>query len=134
MLPVAIGAVLAVAIALISRITNFARDRSYFAVILIVISTYYVLFACIANQGIFAEIIIASIFVIMALAGACRWPMLLGTGIFMHGVFDVVHGNIISNAGIPIWWPMFCASIDMVLGIWVIYLAKTKRILRLKVP
>lgn len=126
MIAIAIGAVLAVLIALLSRITKFDRDRSYFAVILIVIATYYVLFACMANEAIMAEVFVASIFSILALCGALRWPILLGLGIFMHGIFDLVHNNFISNSGVPLWWPMFCASIDLVLGTWVIYLTKTK--------
>jgi hypothetical protein len=128
MLAIAIGVVLAVFIALLSRLTHFERDRSYFAVILIAIATYYVLFACMANEAIMAEVFVASIFAFLAICGALRWPLLLGIGIFMHGIFDLVHNNFISNSGVPLWWPMFCASIDMVLGTWVIYLVKTKRV------
>jgi len=129
MLPITIGAILAVAIAFLARVTGFDRDRSYYAVVLIVISTYYVLFACIVNEAIVAEIFVATIFSAIAIAGAFRSPLLLGIGLFMHGVFDLVHGYIISNSGVPVWWPSFCASIDVVLGLWVIYLAKTKKVL-----
>jgi hypothetical protein len=59
-LPVIIGATLAVILASFARLTNFDRDRSYYAVVLIVIATYYVLFACIANEAIVAEIFVAS--------------------------------------------------------------------------
>ena len=127
MLPIIIGVVLAVVMAFLARITNFDRDRSYYAVVLIVIATYYVLFACIANEAIIAEIIVASVFSIIAIAGALRWPILLGVGIVMHGVFDLTHGYLITNAGVPVWWPAFCASIDIVLGAWVIYCVKTKK-------
>lgn len=127
MLPITIGVILAVIMAFLARVTNFDRDRSYYAVVLIVIATYYVLFACIANEAIVAEIFVASIFSVLAIVGVFRWPLLLGIGIFMHGVFDVVHGYIISNSGVPIWWPAFCASIDIVLGLWVMYLVKTKK-------
>jgi len=128
MLPSIIGVVLAIVMAFLARITNFDRDRSYYAVVLIVIATYYVLFACIANEAIISEIIAASVFSIIAIAGALRWPILLGVGIFMHGVFDLMHGYLITNSGVPVWWPAFCAAIDIVLGAWVIYLAKTKNL------
>lgn len=127
MLPITIGILLAVIMAFLAKVTNFDRDRSYYAVVLIVIASYYVLFACIANEAIVAEIFVASIFSILAIVGVFRCPLLLGIGIFMHGVFDLVHGYIISNSGVPVWWPAFCASIDVVLGLWVIYLVKTKK-------
>jgi len=127
MLPITIGVILAAVMAFLARITNFDRDRSYYAVVLIVIASYYVLFACIAGEAIVAEIFVASIFSVLAIVGVFRWPLLLGIGIFMHGAFDLVHGHIISNSGVPVWWPAFCASIDIVLGIWVIYLVKTKK-------
>ena len=126
-LPVIIGAALAVILASFARLTNFDRDRSYYAVVLIVIATYYVLFACIANEAIVAEIFVASIFSILAILGGLRWQILLGIGICLHGVFDLMHGYIINNPGVPIWWPAFCTSIDIVLGLWVIFLVVTKR-------
>ena len=127
MLPITIGVLLAVIMAFLARVTNFDRDRSYYAVVLIVIATYYVLFACMAGEAILAEIFVASIFSILAIVGVFRWPLLLGVGIFMHGIFDLMHGHIISNSGVPSWWPLFCASIDVVLGLWVIYLVKAKK-------
>jgi len=81
MLPITIGAALGLFLGFFSRLTNFDRDRSYYAVVLIVIATYYVLFACIANEAIIAEIIVATIFSIIAVVGALRWPILLGIGI-----------------------------------------------------
>lgn len=126
-LPVIIGAVLAVILAGFARLTNFDRDRSYYAVVLIVIATYYVLFACMANEAIVTEIFAASIFLLLAILGGLRWQILLGIGIFLHGVFDLMHGYIISNPGVPIWWPAFCASIDIVLGLWVVFLVVIRR-------
>jgi len=127
MLPITIGIILAVVMAFLARVTNFDRDRSYYAVVLIVIASYYVLFACIANEAIVVEIFVASIFSVLAIVGTFRWPLLLGIGIFMHGIFDLVHGYTISNSGVPVWWPAFCGSIDVVLGLWVIYLVQTKK-------
>jgi hypothetical protein len=30
-----------------------------------------------------------------------------------HGVFDLWHGEIIANPGVPTWWPMFCSAYDV---------------------
>ena len=127
MLPVIIGVSLAVVMGIFARITKFDRDRSFYAVVLIVIATYYVLFACMANEAIIEEVLAASVFLAIAVAGVYFRPLLLGVGIILHGVFDLFHGAIISNSGVPIWWPAFCASIDVVLGVWVIYLTRSQK-------
>jgi hypothetical protein len=121
MVPIYSGIVLALVLAISSRLLRFDQDRSYYAVVLIVIAAYYVLFAFIANEAIFEEVMIALFFTVVAIAGALRWPVLLGGGIVLHGVFDMAHGSIINNSGVPVWWPSFCASVDIVLGIWVVF-------------
>lgn len=118
---------MAVSIAALAHVTKFDRDRSFFATLLIVIATYYVLFSFISFEAIVVEIVVASCFSLIALAGALRWPILLGIGISMHGVFDFTHMHFITNSGVPEWWPLFCAGFDIVLGCWVIYLTQFKK-------
>jgi protein-S-isoprenylcysteine O-methyltransferase Ste14 len=31
-----------------------------------------------------------------------------------HGVFDFVHARVVSNPGVPAWWPTFCLAYDIV--------------------
>lgn len=124
-----IGAVLAIIMGVAARITHFDIDRSYYATVLIVIASYYVLFAFMAQEAIIIEIVIASIFAAIAVFGAYRWAPLIGIGIILHGVFDLTHSHLIHNSGVPSWWPAFCAGVDLVLGIWVIYLAITNKVL-----
>jgi hypothetical protein len=52
--------------------------------------------------------------------------MLVGIGIIAHGLFDLVHDSVIENAGVPAWWPIFCGSIDIVLGLWVMILIRSR--------
>ena len=45
-----------------------------------------------------------------------------------HGVFDAVHGSLVTNAGVPVWWPAFCLAFDVTAAgavIWVLRLDKT---------
>ena len=121
MLPIIIGAALAIVIAVAGRITRFDQDRSFYATVLIVIATYYVLFAFISGEAIVEEIVVASIFSIAAIAGGLFWPVLVGVGILLHGVFDFLHPAVIANSGVPVWWPAFCAGVDILLGGWVIW-------------
>lgn len=123
MLPLLIGAGLAVVLALGARITRADQDRSFYPTILIVIATYYVLFAFMSGEGIVEEILVAAVFSIAAIAGGMKLPVLVGVGIFLHGVFDFLRPMFISNSGVPAWWPGFCAGVDILLGAWVIWLS-----------
>lgn len=123
MLPLFVGAGLAIVLAVGARITRADQDRSFFPTILIVIATYYVLFAFMSSEAIVEEIVVASVFTIAAIAGGIVWPVLVGMAIFLHGVFDFLRPAVISNSGVPAWWPAFCGSVDILLGAWVIGLS-----------
>jgi hypothetical protein len=49
-------------------------------------------------------------------------------GIAGHGVFDLFHGYLITNPGMPPWWPAFCSTIDIVLGAIVAFLLSRRLI------
>lgn len=123
MIPFLVGAGLAIVLAIAARITRFDQDRSFYPTVLIVIATYYVLFAFMSGEAIVEEIMVASVFSVAAIAGGLMWPVLAGMGILLHGVFDFLHPMFIANSGVPAWWPAFCAGVDIVLGAWVIWLA-----------
>jgi hypothetical protein len=122
LIPVVVGVLLAVGIAALAKFTRFDEDRSFYSTVLIIIATYYVLFALLDSSAhaLVWELVIAVAFSIVAIIGALFLPTLVGTGIIAHGLFDLVHDAIIENPGVPTWWPSFCGSIDVVLGLWVI--------------
>jgi hypothetical protein len=39
-----------------------------------------------------------------------------------HGVFDFFHGHVVSNPGVPAWWPMFCLTYDITAAIYLAWL------------
>jgi hypothetical protein len=45
-----------------------------------------------------------------------------------HSVFDLVHGGIISNPGVPAWWPEFCLTYDLAAAGYMAWLLKSGRI------
>ena len=123
MLPLLIGAGLAVFIAVGASVTRSDQDRSFYPTVLIVIATYYVLFAFMSGESIVEEIVVASAFSVVAIAGGLMLPALVGAGIFLHGVFDFLRPLFISNSGVPAWWPAFCGGVDILLGAWVMWLS-----------
>jgi len=115
LLPMVIGVVLAAAVASGARLIGFERDRAFYATVLMVVASYYVLFAVMAGSLAMtaAETALASGFVVLALLGArrSRWYWVLGLA--LHGVFDVLHPHVLGNTGVPAWWPPFCLAYDL---------------------
>lgn len=123
-MPVVVGVLLAVGIAALGKFTRFDEDRSFYSTVLVIIASYYVLFAVLGGSvhALAWELIIVVAFSTVAIIGALFLPTLVGAAIVAHGLFDIVHDVLIENSGVPTWWPSFCASVDVLLGIWVIIL------------
>jgi hypothetical protein len=117
--PVLIGIALALAIVALGRLSGLDRDRALYPVALIVIAAYYVLFATMGGmQALRSELIAATVFGIVAIVGFRTSLWWAAAGIAGHGIFDwVVHPRWIVNPGVPAFWPAFCGSIDVALGV-----------------
>lgn len=42
----------------------------------------------------------------------------------LHGLYDLVHSQLITNAGVPRWYPVFCFSVDVVVGAYLLWLSR----------
>ncbi|MDB6147812.1 MAG: hypothetical protein JWO45_1476 [Spartobacteria bacterium] len=111
-----IGIVAATAVGLFGTVIGFDKERSFYPVVLIVIAALYLLFATMANstQSLIAETVPALVFVTMAVVGYRKSAWLVVAGLALHGVFDFFHAAVIANAGVPVWWPGWCLSYDIV--------------------
>jgi hypothetical protein len=101
-----------------AHVLGFDRDRSYYPTLMIVIASIYVLFAVMAvpPTALWPEVIAATTFIALAIAGH-RWSLwLVVLALLGHGVFDMVHPHIIANVGVPSWYPAFCGAADLVLS------------------
>lgn len=125
MISVFIGLAVSLSIIFFARITHFDRDKSFFPTVLIIIASYYVLFSIMAGHSLAQELLVASVFVILAIIGAFKSLTIVGMAIAAHGVYDLFHALYLNSTVAPIWWPSFCAAVDLVLGFWVIYLSKS---------
>ena len=117
--PVLIGVALALAIVALGRLSGLDRDRALYPVTLIVIASYYVLFATMGGaDALPGELIAAAVFVVVAIFGFRTTLWWAAAGIAGHGIFDwFVHPRLIANPGMPAFWPAFCGSIDVALGV-----------------
>jgi len=115
MLPYVVGILLSIGVAVFARWVGFDRDRAFYPAVLIVVASYYVLFAAMIGsvEAVLLESIVMALFVIAAVAGFKRTPWIVVAALAAHGVQDAVHGHIVANAGVPGWWPAWCLAYDV---------------------
>ena len=115
MLPYVVGVVVAIAVTVFARSVGFDRDRAFYPAVLIVVASYYVLFAAMSGsvETVLFESLLMVLFVIAAVAGFKGSPWIIVAGLAVHGLQDAVHGYIVANAGVPAWWPAWCLAYDV---------------------
>lgn len=115
-----VGLILAVAVAGFAAAVGLDRDRAFYPTVLIVIASYYVLFAVMggSSRALLVETIVASGFLLLVVFGFKGSLWFAAAAIVGHGVFDFVHHRFIENPGVPGWWPGFCMTFDVVFGAW----------------
>ena len=114
------GIAVALLAALLGRVAGFDRDRAFYPTLLIVVASYYVLFAAIggSTHALLAESAVMVVFVAAAVAAFRSRLWIAAVGLVGHGVFDVLmHGHLVTNPGMPAWWPPFCAAFDVTAGV-----------------
>jgi len=96
---------------------------------------FYLGFALYANdmQAFFHEFLFAAPFFL--LCGLCAMNterlhspsimLLLASGYILHGVYDAIHHLFVTNHGVPNWWAEFCGTIDILIGLYLLYFAYT---------
>jgi hypothetical protein len=114
-----IGVVLGLAIGLLTSIVGMDRDRALYPAILIVIASYYDLFAIMGGgAALVSELVISAAFLVAAIVGFKTNLWVVAIAVIGHVVQDLFHSRLIANSGVPVWWPMFCASIDVAIGFY----------------
>ena len=115
MLPYVVGVVLSIGVALFARWVGFDRDRAFYPTVLIVIASYYVLFAVMSGsvETVLLESIMMALFAVAAVAGFKASPWIVVAALAGHGVQDAVHSHIIANAGVPATRRAWCLAYDV---------------------
>jgi len=131
----AVGVLLAVAISLLATYVRFDRDRAFYPTLMIVIASYYDLFAIMGGsvRALLLESIVTAAFVSVAIIGFRFNLWLVAAALLAHGVFDFIHARIISNPGVPAWWPGFCLGYDVAAAGCLAWILRASR-LAAKIP
>jgi hypothetical protein len=125
-----VGAVLALSVGLFATFLGLDRDRAFYPTVMIVIASYYALFAVMGGsaQALAIESIVIVVFLGASIAGFRTSLWLVVAALAGHGLFDFIHGHLIVNPGVPAWWPSFCLSYDVVAAAYLAWLLLRSRV------
>lgn len=125
-----VGVLLAIAVSLLATASGLDRDRAFYPTVTIVIATYYALFAVMAasTHALLLESVVGAVFVGAAIAGFRSTLWIVVLALAAHGVFDLAHGRLVSNPGVPAWWPAFCLAFDVTAAAYLAWRLKIDRI------
>jgi len=125
-----IGAALALSVGLSATFLGLDRDRAFYPTVMMVIASYYALFAIMGGslQVLAFELIPIVAFLVASVVGYKRSLWLVVAALAAHGVFDFVHGQLIANPGVPLWWPPFCLAYDVVAAAYLAWLLSRSKV------
>jgi hypothetical protein len=114
-MPYLAGIVLALTVSGFATLVGLDRDRAFYPTVLVVIASYYVLFAVMGGSGhaLAVETLVMTGFLLVAVVGFKKSLWLVVAALAAHGVFDLFHGRVVANPGVPVWWPAFCLTYDI---------------------
>ena len=124
-----VGALLALGVGLLATGSGMDRDRAFYPVVTIVIASYYALFAVMgeSSHALLLESLVGLAFLGTAVTGFKSSLWLVAAALVGHGIFDLVHGSVISNPGVPRWWPQFCLAYDVTFAAYLAWQLSTGR-------
>lgn len=126
----AIGACLALVVGVLATAARLDRDRAFYPTVMIVIASYYVLFAVMgaSTHALVLESLVGAAFLLAAGYGFRSSLWVVAAALAAHGIFDLVHGAAISNPGVPSWWPEFCLTYDVTAAAYLAWLLRSGRV------
>ena len=126
-----IGIVVAIYVIARFKKNRLEKGKLAYPLLLATFPVYYWVFAIYGSDydALLAEALIGVLFIGISLAAYQSQRkvslILLGFGYIGHAIYDAVHDSLFINAGTPTWWPEFCGAVDILIGIYIVYLATT---------
>jgi hypothetical protein len=61
---------------------------------------------------------------VFAFVSVRQSAIVVGAFWILHGLYDLTHSQFITNVGVPGWYPVFCFSVDVVIGAYLLWLSR----------
>jgi hypothetical protein len=127
-----IEALIGAAVGVITIVSaRFIRgERWLYSLGLLTLPGIYAVFALQAGEQAVGvkEMIYGVPFVVAGLAFAFvsvrQSAVVVGVMWLLHGLYDLVHSQLITNTGVPGWYPIFCFVVDAVIGSYLLWLSR----------
>lgn len=126
-----VGVVLGVASIVLARTVR--GEHWMYSATLILLPLVYTAFAAAAGDVRTAtlELLVGAPFILGGAACLAfripRSPVFVGVLWITHAIFDVLHDCLFLNPGVPGWYPVFCAAVDVVIGVYIIRFSRGLR-------
>jgi hypothetical protein len=93
-----------------------------------VVASYYGLFAIMGGStaALLTESVVIGAFLFVAILGFKLNLWFAVAALAGHGVFDFVHAHLISNPGVPAWWPGFCLTYDVAAAAYLAWILRSR--------
>ena len=130
-----VGALLAFLVGMLATVSGMDLDRAFYPTVTMVVASLYALFAVMgaSTRVLVLESLVGAVFIAVAVSGFRSSLWLVVVALAGHGVFDLGHGRLLSNPGVPSWWPAFCLTYDVVASGYLAWLLWSGRVRALKV-
>jgi hypothetical protein len=121
-----IGFGLALTAALFARFTGLERDRAFYPTVMIVIALTYGLFAVMGGSmsALALESVAIVGFIVASVLGYKINQWIVVAALAAHGIFDFFHPHLLTNPGVPVWWPGFCLTYDVTAAVYLAWLLR----------
>lgn len=129
-MPYVVGAGLALTVCVFATFVGFDRDRAFYPTLTIVIASYYALFAVMGGtmRALGVESVVILLFLFVSVLGFKFNLWFVVGALCAHGIFDFLHAHLVANAGVPVWWPIFCLTYDVTAGGYLALLLSRRRV------
>jgi hypothetical protein len=124
-----VGTFLALAVGLLATVVGLDRDRAFYPTVMMVIASYYALFAVMGASMhiVVLESLVGAVFLAAAVTGFRSSLWIVVAALAAHGVFDLARSRVPFNSGVPDWWPAFCLTYDVTAAAYLAWLIKSGR-------
>ena len=105
-------------------------ERWMYSIGLLVLPSLYAMFALQAGERDVGarEMLYGIPFVVaglvLAFASVRHSAVVVGAFWILHGMYDLVHGRLLTNPGVPGWYPVWCCAVDIVVGAYLLWLSR----------
>jgi hypothetical protein len=139
MYALAVGIAIAICVVVWFRRTKLEKSKWVYPLLLSTFPIYYCVFAVYGSDYTALQ---SELFAGVLFFALCYWAyrlssfnalFVLAIGYIGHAIYDLGHNALFVNSGAPLWWPEFCGSVDMLIGIYLLAMATSVKMAQGKI-